>query len=130
MNKLLESWRNRRHIAAVDIQENAMRLLEIKKQRSGIKIVRAYERNWTTEGAHPAQTQIETLGRLVKECNLPAVQVMLRLPQGIFRNHFLKLPQSYAANAPRWLDEHLVQFLPPGLEKSQVVFGYQIFSNT
>lgn len=130
MNELLEAWRNRRHIAVVDIQENSIRLLEIKKQRGGIKIVRPHERNWTTEGAHPAQTQIETFRGLVKECNLPAVQMMLRLPQGIFRNHFLKLPQGYEANASPWLDEHLLQFLPPGLEKSQVVYGYQVFSNT
>ncbi len=46
MNELLETWRNRRHIAAVDIQENSIRLLEIKKQRGGIKILRAYERNY------------------------------------------------------------------------------------
>ena len=70
MKELLEAWRNRRHIAAADIQENSMRLLEIKKQRGGIKIVRAHERNWTAEGAHPAQTQIETFGRLVKNGGL------------------------------------------------------------
>ena len=74
MNELLEAWRNRRHIAAVDIQENSMRLLEIKKQRGGIKIVRTYERNWTTEDAHPSQTQIETFRRLVKEC--PGMEVI------------------------------------------------------
>lgn len=130
MNELLEAWRNRRHIAAVDIQENSIRLLEIKKQRVGIKIVRAYERSWTTEGVQPALTQNETFRRLVKECNLSAVQVMLRLPQGIFRNYFLKLPQNYEANVSPWLDEHLAEFLPPGLERSQVVYGYQIFSNT
>jgi len=130
MNELLEAWRNRRHLAAVDIQENSIRLLEIKKQRGGIKIVRAHERNWTAEGVQPALTQNETLRHLVKECNLSAVPVMLRLPQGIFRNYFLKLPQSYGANVSPWLDEHLLQFLPPGLERSQVVYGYQVFSNT
>ncbi len=130
MNEWLEAWRNRRHVATVDIQEHAIHLLEIKKQRSGIKVIRAHEHNRNTENRQPAQSLKEAFERFVKEQNLPAVPVLLRLPRELFRNYFLKLPQTYETNASSWLDEHLARFLPPGLEKSQVAYGYQVFLDT
>ena len=130
MKELIEAWRYRKHIAVLDIHEQFIRLMELKKHRSGIRCIKALERSWESEKSPNEQPEFEILKYAATELNLSRLKVVIHLPQRTFRHHFLKLPLGYNGKVSDWLDENLAQYLPPGLAKNQVVCVYHGFLNS
>ncbi len=129
MKEYFQGWFYRKHIAVIAFHENSIRLIELKKQRRGIKCIKVLEHSLKSGMSENGTPEFGLLKYLAAEFTLTRLKTIIHLPQYNLRHHFLKLPAGFNGNMEEWLNQNTAQFLPPGLPKNQIIYGYNHIRN-